>query len=114
MIKPKPLEKRPGMTGVAFSFEASVDHGFSNFRIVTLFVVDGEIVYAERTQPYANFEGQVKAELMLASGLWNLASRYKDGLMMGLGGENRDALVERLKKSNPAILKRISPALGLL
>lgn len=113
MSKPKPQEKRSGITGVAFSFEASVDHGFSNFRILTLFIVEGEIVYAERSQPYASFEGQIKAESMLDSGLWNLASRFKDGLVMGLGGENRDALAERLKKTNPEILKRIAPALGL-
>lgn len=99
-------------TGVAFSAQASKDSGtFSNFRICTLFIVDGEIVHVERSQEYATFETIARTEIFVNAALWNLSARYEPGAYQSLGGDARDELVRRLEKSNPDLLKRISPAL---
>lgn len=99
------------MTGVAFTIEASKDVGFANYRICTLFVVDGEIVHIEKSQEFAAFETIARTEILVNSGLWNLSSRYLPGAFQSLGGDHRDELVNRLKKTNPELLKKIGPAL---
>ena len=101
------------MTGVAFSIQASKDQGFANYRILTLFIVDGEIVHVERSQEFAAFEAIARTEMLVNSSLWNLSSRYKPAALQGLGGDARDELVNRLKKNNPELLERIAPALAL-
>jgi hypothetical protein len=108
-------KKEPGgMTGVAFTVQASKDHGcFNNFKICTLFIVDGEIIHTEKTQGYAGFECIARSEMLVSSSLWNLSSRFQDGIFQSLGGDARDELVNRLKKTDPDTLKRIAPALGL-
>jgi hypothetical protein len=114
MSKPTPkADKKPekqGITGVAFSFEAAKDQGFSNYRILTLFLVDGELVHTERSQPYATYEALAKAEVMMSNSIWNLSARFRDGLVQGLGSEDRDRLFSRL---SPEIKPLISPALGI-
>lgn len=100
-----------GMTGVAFSVQASKDQGFCNYRICTLFIVDGQIVHVERTQEFAAFETIARTEMLVNSSLWNLSSRYQSGLFQSLGGDARDELVNRLKKTNPELLEKIAPAL---
>lgn len=123
MVKPKKIAPNPeptqanpfsSLTGVAFTVEASKDGGFSNYRIVTLFLVEGEVVHIEKTQEFAAFETIARTEMLVNSSLWNLSSRYKPGLYQSLGGEPRDLLVERLKKTNPKLLQTIAPALGLI
>lgn len=109
----KPEKKRAGLTGVGFSIEAALDNGFSNFRILMLFIVDGELIHVEKSQPYATYEALAKTELILSGSIWNLSTRFKDGRIQSLGGDTRDELVNRLKKTNPQLLVRISPALGL-
>lgn len=114
MAKPKKIkEPQSGMTGVAFTFQASSDAGFSNFRIVTVFIVDGEIVHTERSQEYATFEALAKTEVFLSAAIWNLSSRYKPGDYQSLGGDQRSEIVNRLKATDPELLKRIAPALHL-
>lgn len=111
---PQALAPAEGLTGVAFSVEASNDTGqFCNYRICTLFIVDGEIVHVERTQEFAAFEAIARTEMLVNSSLWNLSSRYKPGLFQSLGGDARDELMNRLKKTNPELLERIKPALGI-
>lgn len=114
--KPAGLPKAPHRenTGVAFTVQASNDTGhFCNYRICTLFIVDGEIVHAERTQEFAAFEAIARTEMLVNSSLWNLSSRYQAGALQSLGGDARDELVNRLKKKDPALLKLIAPALFL-
>ncbi len=111
--KAKAASQTSGITGVAFTVEASKTAGFDNFRICTLFIVDGEIVHIEKSQEYAGFETVARTEILVSGALWNLSSRYRHGLIQSLGGEHRDALVNRLKKTDPALLKRIAPALNL-
>lgn len=101
------------MTGVAYTFQASNDMGFSNFRICTLFVVDGKIVHIEKSQEYAGFEAIARTEIFINAGLWNLSSCYKSGAFQSLGGEARDEFVNRMKKTNPELLKKLAPAIGL-
>lgn len=101
------------MTGVAFTVEASNDQGFPNYRICTLFVVDGQIVHVERSQEYAAFETIARTEILVNSALWNLSSRYKAGDFQSLGGDQRDELINRLKKTNPEVLEKIRPALAI-
>lgn len=99
--------------GVAFTFQASNGSGFSNYRICTLFIVEGEIVHIEKTQEYATFEALARGEVLLSAGIWNLSSRYKSGDYQSLGGDQRDELINRLKKTDPELLKKIEPALCL-
>jgi hypothetical protein len=101
----------PGLTGVAFTIQASKDQTFANFRIVTLFLVDGEVVHTETSQPFATFEALARTEVFLSAAIWNLSSRYADGDFMSLGGDQRDELVNRIKKHDPALLEKIAPAL---
>ncbi len=109
--EPKVIE--PNLTGVSFSFEACNINNFSAFRIVTIFIVDGQIVHVERSQPYATFEAIAKTEVLISGATWNLSARFKDGDMSGLGGEAVRELSNRLKVSDPALLKRIGPAIGI-
>lgn len=114
MRKPTPktdVKPADGMTGVAFALEACKHNDFNNYRILYLFLVDGEIVHIERSQPYGSFEAFSIMDIRVTRGGWNLNSRFKDGLMGSLGGEDRDALVNRLKEYNPEILEKIKPAL---
>lgn len=102
------------MTGVAFSIQASKDTGqFSNYRIILLFIVNGEIVHSERTQEFAAFETIARTDVLVTGSLWNLSSRYKAGDFQSLGGDARDEVVARLKKTNPELLKKIAPALHM-
>lgn len=108
-----PPAKHPGLTGVAVTMQASREAGFSNFRIVKLFIVEGEIVHVEKSQPYATFEALAFAEVHMTRATWNLSSRHADGHYQSMGNEDRDALVERLKVTDPDLLERIRPALAL-
>lgn len=111
---PVKAEKKNGLTGVAFTVEASNDtRQFCNYRICTLFIIDGAIVHIERTQEFAAFEAIARTEMLVNSSLWNLSSRYKPGALQSLGGDARDELVNRLKKNDPGLLEKISPALGI-
>lgn len=97
--------------GVAFTIQANKSGSFSNFRIVTLFIVGGEIVHQEKSQDYSTFEAIARAEIFLHRAIWNLSNRFKHGDYQSLGGEQRDELVARLKKHNPELLEKIAPAL---
>ncbi len=102
------------ITGVAFIIEAAKDQGFNNFRILQIFLVDGQIVHVEKTQPYGSFEAWTdKLENMVDKAGWNLNSRFRDGIFSTLGNDDRDQLVNRLKKTDLETLKKIAPALGL-
>lgn len=104
-------------TGVAFTVQASNTQGFPNYRICTLFVVDGQIVHIEKSQEFATFEAISRTEIQIHSAIWNLSSRYQDGDYQSLGGEHRDALIARLSNpdpkrgGDPELLERIMPAL---
>lgn len=121
MAKPKkvpsPIEVEPHpfqeLTGVAFTVQASKANGFSNYRICTLFIVEGEIVHVEKSQEFAAFETIARTEMFVNSSLWNLSSRYRDGEYQSLGGDQRDELVNRLIKKDPELLAVIAPALGI-
>lgn len=109
---PAKVEQKKGMTGVAFTIEASNDTGsFCNYRICSVFIVNGEIVHIEKSQEFAAFEAIARAEVLVSSSLWNLSNRYKPGHFQSLGGDARDELVNRLKRTNPELLERIAPAL---
>lgn len=110
---PQPDPTVQNITGVAYTMEAAKDAGFSNFRIVTLFLIGGEIVHVEKSQPFATFEALARAEILMSDSIWNLSSRYKDGAVQSMGGNSRDELVNRLKKTNPELLYRIGPAIGI-
>ncbi len=106
--------KAEPITGVAYTVEASKDQGFSNYRILTLFIVDGELIHIERSQPFSSFEAIARTEVLIDASIWNLSSRYADGVVQGMGGEARDALVSKLKKQeNQALLDKILPAIGV-
>jgi hypothetical protein len=109
---PEPSAPTP-FTGVAFTTQASTDAGFSNFRICTLFVVDGQIVHTEKSQEYALFETVARMEILIDRAHWHLSNRYRKGLFLGLGGDDRDKLVTRLKNEDPGLLTKIAPALGI-
>lgn len=98
-------------TGVAFTVQASKEAGFNNYRICTLFIVDGEIVHIEKSQEFAAFEAIARTEMLVNSSLWNLSSRYKHGEYQSLGGDARDELINRLKAKSPDVLEKITPAL---
>jgi len=108
-------DKAPAkMTGVAYTVQASKDTGsFANYRICTLFFVDGDLVHVEKSQEYAAFEAIARTEIFVNSSLWALSSRYQHGEFQTLGGDQRDELVNRLKKKDPALLRKIAPALGM-
>ena len=102
------------LTGISFALECAKDQGvFNNFRILYLFIVDGEIVHVEKSQPYGSFEAFDILDMKMRRSGWNLNSRFKDGDMNGFGGEDRDELVNRLTKKDPELLERIRPALGI-
>ena len=109
----QPVSAFGDMTGVAYTVQASKNAGFSNFRICTIFIVEGQIVHIEKSQEFAGFETIARTEILVNSSLWNLSSKYKDGAFQSLGGDARDELVSRLKKTSPEILEKIAPALGL-
>lgn len=100
-------------TGVAFTTQASKDTGFCNYRICTLFIVDGKIVHVEKSQEFALFETIARSEIIMDRAHWNLSNNYRDGAYQSLGGDERDKLINRLIKENPGLLKLISPALGI-
>jgi hypothetical protein len=110
VVTPDSIE---ALTGVAFTVQASKDQGFSNYRICTLFLVDGKIVHIDKSQPFAAFEAIARTEMFVNSALWNLSSRYTPGAFQSLGGDQRDELINRLKATNPELLKKLAPALGL-
>lgn len=101
------------LTGIALTTEASGDAGFSNFRICTLFIVQGQIVHIERSQEFALFETIARAEILLDRAHWHLSNKYKLGTFITLGSEDREKLVNRLNDENPELLDRIAPALGI-
>jgi hypothetical protein len=101
------------MTGIAVTTEASRDSGFSNFRVCTLFIVDGEIVHVEKSQEFALFETIARAEILMDRAHWHLSNHYKPDALMTLGNDDRDRLVSRLSADNPELLRKIAPALGL-
>lgn len=105
------IEPAEVFTGVAYTVQASREKGFNNFKICTLFIVDGGIVHIEKSQEYAGFEAISRTEILVNSSLWNLSSRYEDGAYQSLGGDHRDALINRLKANDPELLKTIMPAL---
>lgn len=120
MSKPtKPAAAAPtavsdGMTGVAYTVQASKDSGnFCNYRICTLFFVGGQLVHIEKSQEFAAFEAIARTEIFVNSSLWALSSRYKQGEFQTLGGDQRDEIVNRLKKKDPGLLRKIAPALGM-
>jgi hypothetical protein len=104
---------RPRMTGIALTTEASRDSGFTNYRICILFIVDGEVVHVEKSQEYALFETIARFEILMERAHWNLSNTYRDGMLMSLGGDDRDRIINRLKVESPDVLKRIAPALGI-
>lgn len=112
-LKKQPFQFSPGLTGVAYTVQASKEQGFPNFRICTLFLVDGEVVHIEKSQEFAGFEAIARTEVLVNSSLWNLSSNYRHGMFQSLGGDFRDEIVNRLRKGDPTLLKTISPALGL-
>ncbi len=101
------------MTGIALTTEASNDAGFSNFRICTLFIVNGEIVHVEKSQEFALFETIARSEILMDRAHWHLSNVYRVGEFLSLGGDDRDKLVNRLKDEDPELLAKIAPALGL-
>jgi hypothetical protein len=101
------------LTGIALTTEASRDSGFSNFRICTLFIVNGQIVHVEKSQEFALFETIARSEILMDRAHWHLSNCYKGGKFITLGGEDRDKLVNRLHAEDPELLARIAPALGL-
>lgn len=104
----------PELTGVAYTMECYKDHGqFNNFRYLTLFVVAGQIVHVERSQPHAKFEVIDIVDHRMHASAMNLDSRWRDGAFIGMGGEHMTALINRLKRENPDLLPIIAPALGL-
>lgn len=102
-----------GMTGIALTTETSSAAGFSNFRVCTLFIVNGEIVHTEKSQEFVLFEAIARAEIILDRALWHLSNKYKPGMFLTLGSEDREKLVNRLRIDNPDLLDRIAPALGI-
>lgn len=116
MARPKKVQgptEYPGMTGVAYTMEAAKDGTFSAFRVVTLFLIGGEVVHVEKSQPYVTFEAIAHAEIKLSRSTWGLSSKFRDGALIELGGETRDELVNRLKKTDPELLYKIGPAIGI-
>ncbi len=109
---PSPTPPRR-LTGIALTTEASSDSGFSNFRICTLFIIDGEIVHTEKSQEFALFETIARSEILMDRAHWHLSNCYKKGQLLTLGGEDRDKLVNRLNDENPELLAKIAPALGI-
>lgn len=107
--KPESTAKEP-ITGVAYIMQAVKDQGFNNFRICALFIENGEIVHVEKSQPYAAFEALAKADHRFTLAHWELNSRFKDGLYMGMGGEDKVSLLSRL---DPKTIKKISNALAI-
>jgi hypothetical protein len=109
----QPAGQTESFTGVAFTTQACKDTGFANYRICTLFIVNGEIVHIEKSQEFAMFESIARTEIMMNRAHWNLSNRYRDKAYQSLGGEERDKLINRLKDENPELLNRIAPALGI-
>jgi hypothetical protein len=107
--------KFAGLTGVAFTIQASNDTGrFPNFRICTLFLVDGQVEHIERSQEFAAFEAIARTEIFVNTALWNLSNRYAPGRFQGMGGDHQRDFIARITKDNPELLKKIAPALGLV
>ena len=102
------------MTGVAYTIDCCKEQNqWNNFRFWMLFIVDGEIVHAEPSQPFAQAEAVCKLDYRLSAATTSLNSRYKHGAFITMGGEYRDELINRLKKSDPDLLLKIAPAIGL-
>ncbi len=116
MAKRKPsAERQPNypITGIAVTIEATKPGNFCNFKICTLFIIDGEIVHVDKSQEFAMFETIARTEILMDRALWHLSNKYQDGKHLSLGGDDRDKLINQLKKENPKILAKIAPALGI-
>lgn len=111
-VKENAPESHEPINCVAFTFQASKEKGFSNFKIVTLFVRNGEIVHVEKGQEFATFEAIARSEVFVSAAIWNLSSRYRPGLYTTLGGDQVRELLPRLEKQNPEALERILPLIS--
>ena len=106
-------EPAVNFSGIALTTVGSKDNDFSNYRMCVLFIVEGQIVHIEKSQEFALFEAIARHEIVLDRAHFNLSTNYKPGSFLRLGKEDRDKLVNRLKKDDPELLSKIAPALGL-
>lgn len=113
MSKPKKASEF-GMTGVAYTIDCFKEHNqFNNFRFWLLFIVNGQIVHAEPSQPFVQAEAVSKMDYRISAATTSLNARYKPGDFITMGAEYRDELINRLKKTNPELIEKIAPALNL-
>lgn len=112
VIAPSPIDE--DLTGVAFTVQAAKKNGPLNcYHICILFFVDGQLVHIEKSQEYASFDAIERIDENSEASLWNLSMRFRSGDYQSLGGDSRDELVNRLKKTDPDLLAKIAPALHL-
>ena len=111
-LDPIPVIPEPAVTGVTYGIRAIRHQGFSSFEIVTFFLVNGHLVHIEYSQPYASFEAIARFHILIDSSVWNLQANYQNGRLFRMGGEQRDALVKKLKAADQhELLAKIEPAL---
>lgn len=72
-------EPSPGFTGVARSMQAFENQGWRNFRIVTLFIQNDQVVRIEYSDPYCNWEAIARLEIDNQISALNLNSDWEDG-----------------------------------
>ena|SRR6478735_9136596 len=68
-----------GFTGIARSVECFDNQGFRNFRIVTLHLLNGKVVKADYSDPYASFEAISRMEMANEVSVHHLNNTWKDG-----------------------------------
>lgn len=111
-LDPIPVIPDPALTGVTYGIRAIRHQGFSSFELVTFFLVNGVLVHTEYSQPYASFEAIARFHVLIDSSVWNLQANYQNGRLFRMGGEQRDALVKKLKASDQLeLLAKIDPAM---
>lgn len=69
----------PKFNGIARTVEAYDNHGFRNFRILTLHIVKGVIRKIDYSDAYASFEAISRLEIWNEMSVWNLNNNWKAG-----------------------------------
>lgn len=71
--------EHPNFTGIARSVVCYKNQGYSNFRIHTLYIENGEVVKMDISDPWANFETAAILENVSHISMIHLNNTFEDG-----------------------------------
>lgn len=75
-------ESMTDFTGIARTLICEMNNGFSNYRILTLHILNGKIVRVVKSDCFASFEVGPKLDIANHSSMASLVNRWSPGLGM--------------------------------